>query len=137
MRITFYGLNIHELRKGERLDAFLGSNKGWFTRIRNELVKTLNHKHILLGDSFVSYLMPLGRRFVSEISRYYFRRGAFEDIEKIAAIIVTFSAVGRAGLLTVKQSGIPSMKFWFWIGTKLRPTNKCLCLFLMIIMTLH
>ena len=97
MRITFYGLNIHELRKGERLDAFLGSNKGWFTRIRNELVKTLNHKHILLGDSFASYLMPLGRRFVSEISRYYFRRGAFEDIEKIAAIIVTFSAVGRAG----------------------------------------
>jgi len=87
----------HELRKGERLDA-LGSNKGWFTRIRNELlVKTLNHKHILLGDSFVSYSMPLGRRIVSEISRYYFRRGAFEDIEKIAAIIVTFSAVGRAG----------------------------------------
>ena len=82
--------------------------------------------------------MLLERRIVSEISRYYFRRGAFEDIEKIAAIIITFSAVGRAGLLTVKQSGIPSMKYWFWIGTKLlRPSNKCLCFFIMIIMTLH
>jgi len=99
----------HELRKGESLDAL----------IRNELVTTLNH--ILLEDSFVPYSMLLERRIVSEISRYYFRRGAFEDTEKIAAIIVTFSAVGRAGLLTVKQSGIPSMK----------------CPFLMIIMTLH
>ncbi len=36
----------HELKQGQKLDS-LGSERFWFSRIRNQLQKDMNHKHIL------------------------------------------------------------------------------------------
>ena len=86
----------HELKKGQRLDS-LGSERFWFSRIRNQLEKDLNHKHILLGDSLSESSLPLGRKNVAQINKLYLSKGHVSDVEKAAAIITTFGAIGRAG----------------------------------------
>ena len=40
----------HELRQHQKMDS-LGSDMFQFSRIRNQLQKDMNHKHLLLGDS--------------------------------------------------------------------------------------
>ena len=55
----------HELRQHQKLDS-LGSDRFWFSRIRNQLQKEMNHKHMLFGDSLLESTLPLGRRSVSK-----------------------------------------------------------------------
>jgi len=74
-------LNEHELKQGQKLDS-LGSGRFWFSRIRNQLQKDMNHKHILLGDSLSESALPLGRKCVSEINRLHLSQGLVDNIEK-------------------------------------------------------
>lgn len=86
----------HELRQHQKMDS-LGSDRFWFSRIRNQLQKDMNHKHLLLGDSLSESALPLGRKTVSEINRLFLSKGQIGDIEKAVAIATTFGAIGRAG----------------------------------------
>ena len=86
----------HELRQHQKMDS-LGSDMIWFSRIRNQLQKDMNHKHLLLGDSLLESALPQGRKTVSEINRLFFSKGLIGDFEKALAIATTFGAIGRAG----------------------------------------
>jgi hypothetical protein len=51
----------HELRQHQKMNS-LGSDRFWFSRIRNQLQKDMNHKHLLLDDSLSESALPLGRK---------------------------------------------------------------------------
>jgi hypothetical protein len=79
----------------------------WFSRILRGIEKRAALRDNLAGISTAEKAYPMGRLLVSEVIHYYFSVGSKQSIERLAAILVTFLSVGRAGecsFVTFKQA---------------------------------